>query len=49
MSLSIRQLATKLRTEADAYKFLEDLRWDDEPICPHCGSIDTIQIASRSR
>jgi transposase-like protein len=38
MALSIPDLATKLATEADAYKFLEDLRWPDgEPVCPHCG------------
>jgi transposase-like protein len=31
------ELADKLRDEADAYKFLEDLRWPDgEPVCPHC-------------
>jgi transposase-like protein len=40
MALSIPQLATKLQTEADAYKFLEDLRWPTgEPVCPHCGSV----------
>ena len=38
MGLSIPQLATKLQTEADAYKFLEDLRWGNRPVCPHCGS-----------
>jgi transposase-like protein len=39
MGLSIPQLASKLQSEADAYKFLEDLRWPDgEPVCPHCGS-----------
>jgi transposase-like protein len=38
MRLSIPQLATRLQTEADAYKFLEDLRWPDgEQVCPHCG------------
>jgi transposase-like protein len=36
-SLSVLQLADKLREEADAYKFLEDLRWNGEPVCPHCG------------
>jgi transposase-like protein len=37
MSMNVLQLADKLRTEADAYKFLEDLRWSDgEPVCPHC-------------
>lgn len=40
MGLSIPQLATKLQSEADAYKFLEDLRWPKgEPVCPHCGSV----------
>jgi transposase-like protein len=35
---SIPQLAQRLRTEADAYRFLEDLRWGDKPVCPHCDS-----------
>lgn len=38
MALTILQLADKLRTEADAYKFLEDLRWSGDPVCPHCGA-----------
>jgi len=38
-ALSIPALADKLRTEADAYEFLEDLRWNGKPICPHCGSV----------
>jgi transposase-like protein len=33
------QLADKLRTEADAYLFLEQLRWGQRPVCPHCGSV----------
>src|SRR5947209_2144339 len=37
--LSIPKLADRIRTEADAYKFLEDLRWGDQPVCPHCGSV----------
>ncbi|MCA1699035.1 MAG: transposase, partial [Actinobacteria bacterium] len=37
--LSILTLSEQLRTEADAYRFLEDLRWGDKPICPHCGSV----------
>jgi transposase-like protein len=40
MPMSVIQLADKLRTEADAYLFLEDLRWGDRPACPHCGSVD---------
>lgn len=35
--MNVIQLADKLRTEADAYLLLEELRWgDSDPICPHC-------------
>ncbi len=37
MAFSIPDLATKLQSESDAYKFLEELRWGDQPWCPHCG------------
>jgi transposase-like protein len=37
--LSIPALAEKIPTEGDAYRLLEDLRWDGKPICPHCGSV----------
>jgi len=37
--MSILSLAQQLRTEADAYEFLEELRWGDAPVCPHCGSV----------
>ena len=37
--VNILGLADKLRTEADAYLFLEELRWGDQPVCPHCGSV----------
>lgn len=38
--LSIPQLMNRCRTEADAYQLLEELRWGNEPVCPHCGTID---------
>jgi transposase-like protein len=41
MAVSITQLASRIPTEADAYRFLEDLRWGDRPVCPHCGSVRT--------
>src|SRR5271154_2619830 len=37
---SFVSLAAKVATEADAYKYLEGLRWGDKPVCPHCGVID---------
>ncbi len=39
MSLNVLNLADRLRTEADAYEFLEELRWNGRPVCPHCGSV----------
>jgi transposase-like protein len=39
MSMTVLQLADRLRTEADAYLLLEELRWHGRPVCPHCGSI----------
>jgi transposase-like protein len=27
-----------LRSEAEAYEFVERLRWKGTPVCPHCGS-----------
>jgi transposase-like protein len=38
MELSITDLADRIRSEADAYGFLEQLRWDGKPVCPHCAS-----------
>jgi transposase-like protein len=40
MSVSVLKLVDQLRTEGDAYLYLEDLRWGDRPICPHCGSVE---------
>src|SRR5579862_875541 len=37
--LSFLKLADQLRSEADAYRYLEGLRWGDRPVCPHCGSV----------
>ena len=37
MRLTVIQIADRLRNEADAYKFIEEMRWGDgEPVCPHC-------------
>jgi transposase-like protein len=38
MGWNVLALADKLRDEADAYKFLEDMRWGDKPVCAHCGA-----------
>lgn len=36
--MNIVSLADKIRTEADAYEYMEKLRWNGTPVCPHCGS-----------
>jgi transposase-like protein len=38
MAMRITGLADKLESEADAYAFLEELRWPTGPTCPHCSS-----------
>lgn len=35
---SIYSMTNKLKTENDCREHLEQLRWNGEPICPHCGS-----------
>src|SRR4051812_40686455 len=36
MGYSVIALADRLRTEADAYLFVEQLRWHGVPVSPHC-------------
>lgn len=40
MKLTVVQIADRLRSEADAWLFLEELRWGlhGEPVCSHCGN-----------
>jgi transposase-like protein len=44
MEFSVIVLAEKVRTEADAYRFIEELRWGDTPVCPHCGGTERISF-----
>src|SRR5258708_4737036 len=37
-ALSMIALAEKVPDEASAYRFLEQMRWPDGPVCPHCGN-----------
>jgi len=40
MRTTVMTLAKQIRTEAEAYAYMESLRWPNGPVCPHCGSID---------
>jgi transposase-like protein len=35
---TLMTIAKQVKTEADAYAYLESLRWPDGPVCPHCGN-----------
>jgi transposase-like protein len=39
MEFSLPKLMDRIPDEASAYQFLEELRWDGRPVCPHCGSV----------
>ncbi len=38
MKLNLREINKRVESEADAYGLLEQLRWPDGPVCPHCGA-----------
>lgn len=40
MGYTVLQLADQLRDEADAYLFLEEMRWNGKPACAHCGAAE---------
>ncbi|MBV8980372.1 MAG: IS1595 family transposase [Acidimicrobiia bacterium] len=47
--MTVIEVADRVRTEADAYAFLEQLRWGDSvPACPHCASADTVLITPKN-
>jgi transposase-like protein len=40
MGMGILELVDRLHSEGDAYEFLEELRWNGKPWCPHCGGVE---------
>jgi transposase-like protein len=38
-NITLGNMAARIATEADAYFYLETLRWPEKPVCPHCGVI----------
>lgn len=42
--INIVSLAAHLTDETAAWKFMEELRWPDGPICPHCGAVDNAHL-----
>jgi transposase-like protein len=48
--VSVTRLANKVQTEADAYAFLEEMRWGKggDPVCPHCANVGAYFIKPRN-
>jgi transposase-like protein len=38
--ITVTELAKDLPDEESAWKYLENMRWHGQPVCPHCGSSD---------
>jgi transposase-like protein len=38
--ITVTQLAKDVPDDDAAYRYLEGLRWPNQPVCPHCGSIN---------
>ena len=48
MRTTVTELADRLRTEADAWAFLEELRWPNGPKCPTCHGRDVYLIIPKN-
>lgn len=48
MRTTVIALAERLRTEADAWEFLEELRWPNGVICPKCHGSDVYLVVPRN-
>jgi transposase-like protein len=45
MKTTIASLSREIITEADAYLYLENMRWHGTPVCPKCGTTEVHYIA----
>jgi hypothetical protein len=39
-TLTLSAVAKHFSDEEAAWRFLEQTRWPDGPVCPHCGAVD---------
>src|SRR5437868_141934 len=45
--INIVTLANRVHDEAEAYAFLEKLRWNGESVCPHCRNVGAYFLAPK--
>lgn len=48
-TMSVVQLFKRFPNEDACYTWLEDVRWQGQPVCPHCGGIDRVVDDPRPR
>ena len=48
-TISVPQLYRMFPDEDSCYEWLERVRWDGEPVCPHCGGLDNVSEPSPSK
>ena len=48
-TVGIMQLLQLFSTERKAIKWLEKARWNNEPVCPHCGGLENIVPAKSKK
>jgi hypothetical protein len=48
MRTTVTALADRLRTEADAWEYMESLRWPNGPVCPKCNGTDVALIRPKN-
>ena len=41
-TLSIMEVLSLFATEADAVTWFEDVRWNGNPVCTHCGNTENL-------
>lgn len=46
--MTLVEVAKRFSDEAAAWEYVEQLRWQGHPVCPHCGSDDVFYLEPRS-
>lgn len=46
--LTLTELASHFNNEDSAHELLEKLRWSNDRVCPHCGSLESYQLKPKS-
>ena len=48
-TIGVVELLEMFSTEEKAVEWLENLRWGEEPVCPHCGCFERVSVAKSKK